>query len=47
VLLLSEPFTLGLALGLPLVLVGCILATRRSAEGAVVVPEPMIEAPLP
>jgi drug/metabolite transporter (DMT)-like permease len=30
VLLLDEPFTLGLAIGLPLVLAGCILATRRS-----------------
>jgi drug/metabolite transporter (DMT)-like permease len=30
VLLLDEPFTLGLAVGLPLVLVGCALATRRS-----------------
>jgi drug/metabolite transporter (DMT)-like permease len=30
VLLLDEPFTLGLAIGLPLVLVGCVLATRRS-----------------
>jgi drug/metabolite transporter (DMT)-like permease len=30
VLLLGEPFTLGIALGLPLVLVGCVLATRRS-----------------
>jgi drug/metabolite transporter (DMT)-like permease len=29
VLLLDEPFTLGIALGLPLVLVGCVLATRR------------------
>ncbi|SFF36892.1 DMT family transporter [Blastococcus tunisiensis] len=28
--LLGEPFTLGIALGLPLVLVGCVLATRRS-----------------
>ena len=28
--LLDEPFTLGIALGLPLVLVGCVLATRRS-----------------
>ena len=27
--LLDEPFTLGIALGLPLVLVGCVLATRR------------------
>ena len=32
VLLLDEPFTLGIALGLPLVLVGCVLATRRGAE---------------
>jgi drug/metabolite transporter (DMT)-like permease len=30
VLLLDEPFTLGLAVGLPLILVGCVLATRRS-----------------
>src|SRR5918999_469600 len=30
VLLLDEPFTLGIALGLPLVLLGCVLATRRS-----------------
>ena len=30
VLLLDEPFTLGIAVGLPLVLVGCVLATRRS-----------------
>jgi drug/metabolite transporter (DMT)-like permease len=30
VLLLDEPFTLGLAIGLPLVLLGCVLATRRS-----------------
>ncbi len=27
--LLGEPFTLGIALGLPLVLAGCVLATRR------------------
>jgi len=33
VLLLGEPFTLGIALGLPLVLVGCVLATRRSRSG--------------
>jgi drug/metabolite transporter (DMT)-like permease len=31
VLLLGESFTLGIALGLPLVLLGCVLATRRSA----------------
>jgi drug/metabolite transporter (DMT)-like permease len=30
VLLLGEPFTAGLALGLPLVVAGCVLATRRS-----------------
>jgi drug/metabolite transporter (DMT)-like permease len=30
VLLLGEPFTLGLAVGLPLILAGCVLATRRS-----------------
>lgn len=30
VILLDEAFTLGLAVGLPLVLVGCVLATRRS-----------------
>ena len=47
VVLLGEPFTLGLALGLPIVLAGCVLATRRSAERSVVVAEPRIEAPLP
>jgi len=30
VLLLDEPFTLGLAVGLPVILLGCVLATRRS-----------------
>jgi drug/metabolite transporter (DMT)-like permease len=30
VLLLGEPLTLGIVIGLPLVLVGCVLATRRS-----------------
>ena len=30
VLLLDEPFTLGLAVGLPLILLGCVLATRRN-----------------
>jgi drug/metabolite transporter (DMT)-like permease len=30
VALLDEPFTLGIAIGLPVVLVGCVLATRRS-----------------
>jgi drug/metabolite transporter (DMT)-like permease len=40
VLLLGEPFTLGIALGLPLVLVGCVLATRRGTPGR---PEPSAE----
>jgi drug/metabolite transporter (DMT)-like permease len=31
VLLLDEPFTLGLSIGLPVILVGCVLATRRGA----------------
>jgi drug/metabolite transporter (DMT)-like permease len=30
VLLLDEPFTLGIALGLPVIVLGCVLATRRS-----------------
>jgi drug/metabolite transporter (DMT)-like permease len=30
VVLLDEPFTLGIAVGLPLVLTGCVLATRRN-----------------
>jgi drug/metabolite transporter (DMT)-like permease len=41
VLLLDEPFTLGIALGLPLVLVGCVLATRRSTARR---PEPSTES---
>jgi drug/metabolite transporter (DMT)-like permease len=41
VMLLDEPFTLGIALGLPLVLVGCVLATRRSTSGR---PEPSTES---
>ena len=45
VLLLGEPFTLGIALGLPLVLAGCVLATRRSAP--VPAPEPVPGAPVP
>jgi drug/metabolite transporter (DMT)-like permease len=50
VLLLGEPFTLGITVGLPLVLIGCVLATRRSrpeaapteraAGGVVVSPAP-------
>ncbi len=42
VLLLDEPFTLGLAVGLPLVLLGCVLATRRNAPA----PSP-VESPVP
>jgi drug/metabolite transporter (DMT)-like permease len=38
VVLLDEPFTLGIAVGLPLVLVGCVLATRRNR------PQPSVEA---
>lgn len=34
IVLLAEPFTLGLAVGLPLVLLGCVLATRRNASVA-------------
>ena len=30
VLLLDEPFNLGLAVGLPVVVLGCVLATRCS-----------------
>jgi drug/metabolite transporter (DMT)-like permease len=40
VLLLGEPFTLGIAVGLPLVLVGCVLATR---SGRAEQPEPSTE----
>jgi drug/metabolite transporter (DMT)-like permease len=41
VLLLGEPFTLGIALGLPLVLAGCVLATRPSRPRR---PEPSTDA---
>jgi drug/metabolite transporter (DMT)-like permease len=41
VLLLDEPFTLGIAIGLPVVLVGCVLATRRSVPRR---PEPSEDA---
>ncbi|MET0765555.1 MAG: DMT family transporter [Blastococcus sp.] len=41
VLLLDEPFTLGIALGLPLVLAGCVLATRPSRPRR---PEPSTDA---
>jgi drug/metabolite transporter (DMT)-like permease len=41
VLLLGEPFTLGIAVGLPLVLVGCVLATRHGLPER---PEPSTES---
>ena len=41
VLLLGEPFTLGIAIGLPLVIAGCALATHRSRPRQ---PEPSAEA---
>jgi drug/metabolite transporter (DMT)-like permease len=41
VLLLDEPFTLGLAVGLPLVLAGCVLATRRNAPAPAAVDAPV------
>jgi drug/metabolite transporter (DMT)-like permease len=45
VALLDEPFTLGLALGLPLVIAGCVLATRRNQPRAA--DEPAVETPVP
>jgi drug/metabolite transporter (DMT)-like permease len=33
VVLLSEPFTVGIAIGFPLILVGCFLATSRNRQG--------------
>ena len=42
VLLLDEPFTVGIAVGLPVILVGCVLATRRSR---VPDPDPVPVAP--
>jgi drug/metabolite transporter (DMT)-like permease len=44
VLLLDEPFTLGLGIGLPVILIGCVLATRRGAAREVV-PVPAVDAP--
>ena len=40
VLLLSEPLTLGTVLGFPLILGGCVLATRRSVSAPPPVAEP-------
>ena len=45
VLLLDEPFTLGLAVGLPLVIAGCVLATRRNEPRPA--DQPTVEAPVP
>ncbi len=42
VLLLDEHFTLGIAIGFPLILVGSVLATRRSAPAAAAVPEAVL-----
>jgi drug/metabolite transporter (DMT)-like permease len=50
VVLLGEPFTLGLAVGLPLVLLGCVLATRRSTPRPARRRAPVgstVEAPVP
>jgi drug/metabolite transporter (DMT)-like permease len=41
IVLLDEPVTLGIAIGLPLVLIGCVLATRRGHPAR---PEPSTEA---
>jgi drug/metabolite transporter (DMT)-like permease len=38
VLLLGEPLTVGMGLGFPLILGGCVLATRRSRTPAVAEP---------
>jgi len=46
VVLLGEPFTLGLGLGFPLVIVGSVLATRRR-DPAVTQPAPVAEPPEP
>ncbi|WP_409332697.1 DMT family transporter [Trujillonella humicola] len=45
VLVLGEPFTLGLALGLPLVVAGCVLATRRNEPRRA--DDPAVETPVP
>jgi drug/metabolite transporter (DMT)-like permease len=39
-LLLHEPFTVGMALGFPLVLAGCLLATRQSRDRVPAMAEP-------
>jgi drug/metabolite transporter (DMT)-like permease len=50
VLLLGEPFTLGLGVGLPLVLLGCVLATRAgrpSRRPAAATPADAVATPAP
>jgi drug/metabolite transporter (DMT)-like permease len=47
VLLLGEPFTVGLAVGLPLILAGCVLATRRSAPAVAERSVEAVDAPVP
>jgi drug/metabolite transporter (DMT)-like permease len=39
VLLLNEPFTIGMAIGFPLVIVGSVLATARVRKGAGPLPD--------
>jgi drug/metabolite transporter (DMT)-like permease len=43
VVVLSEPFTVGIGIGFPLILVGCFLATSRNRGGAV--PAPLADDP--
>jgi drug/metabolite transporter (DMT)-like permease len=45
VTLLSEPFTVGIAVGFPLILVGSVLATRRSTTGGVGKPDLTLDPP--
>ncbi len=47
VLLLDEPYTLGLAVGLPVVVLGCVLATRRSPARAGSVRPAGVDAAVP
>jgi drug/metabolite transporter (DMT)-like permease len=47
VLLLDEPLTLGLAVGLPLILTGCVLATRRNKPRADAEVPPPVDTAVP
>ncbi len=47
VLLLDEPFTLGLAIGLPLIVLGCVLATRRNRRRTADEVPPAVDTPVP